>query len=328
MSPRRISSKIDPFGSANRGCVMPTHGSYLSSGRGRSANCPTSTRSSSPCTVNVSRSPMSRPSLEARSIARRRGARDLEPDDLAEAAPLQLELDRLEQVVGLVRHLEVGVARDAERRALDDLHLREEHAAGNGGSRSRAGGGRRACRRAGTAAGARAPSRARSAPRPSSGSRTKRPRLSERPEMYGNGWPGPDGERRQHRKDLALETARQLLELAPARSPRRCATTMPSAASAGLELALPQLRLPRRQVEHALADLGERLATAVRPSGERAPTPGVLLPAEAGDPHHEELVEVRARRSSRSGRARAAARSGRRRARGRARRSRATTARG
>ena len=51
---------------------------------------------------------------------------DLDPDDVAEAAAAQLELDRLEQVVRLVRDLEVGVARQPERRALADLHLREE----------------------------------------------------------------------------------------------------------------------------------------------------------------------------------------------------------
>ena len=48
---------------------------------------------------------------------------------------------------------------------------------------------------------------------PDFGSRTKRPRLSESPEMYGKRLPGPDGERRQHRKDLTLEPALQLLEL-------------------------------------------------------------------------------------------------------------------
>ena len=54
------------------------------------------------------------------------GARDLEPDRVAEAPALQLLLDRLEQVVGVVRDLEVGVARDAEDGALDDLHAWEE----------------------------------------------------------------------------------------------------------------------------------------------------------------------------------------------------------
>ena len=48
------------------------------------------------------------------------------PHDVAEAPAPQLELDRLEQVVGFVRDLEVGVARDPEDRALEDLHAGEE----------------------------------------------------------------------------------------------------------------------------------------------------------------------------------------------------------
>ena len=39
---------------------------------------------------------------------------DLEPDDVTETAPTELELDRLEEVVGLVGDLEVRVARDPE----------------------------------------------------------------------------------------------------------------------------------------------------------------------------------------------------------------------
>ena len=62
--------------------------------------------------------------VDASPSRHRRG--DLDAHDVAEAAPAQLELDRLEQVVGLVRDLEVGVARDAEDGALGDLHLREE----------------------------------------------------------------------------------------------------------------------------------------------------------------------------------------------------------
>ena len=52
--------------------------------------------------------------------------RDLHADRSAESPPPELELDRFEQVVGLVRDLEVGIPRDSERRALDDFHLREE----------------------------------------------------------------------------------------------------------------------------------------------------------------------------------------------------------
>ncbi len=57
----------------------------------------------------------------------RRDARGrLDPHDLAEASPPQLQLDRHPQIVGLVRDLVVGVASDAEDVLLDDLHLRKE----------------------------------------------------------------------------------------------------------------------------------------------------------------------------------------------------------
>ena len=51
---------------------------------------------------------------------------DLEPHDLAEPAPAQLLLDGLQEVVGLVGDLEVRVARHAEDPVVDDLHAREE----------------------------------------------------------------------------------------------------------------------------------------------------------------------------------------------------------
>ena len=51
---------------------------------------------------------------------------DLDAHDVAEAAPAQLVLDRLEQVVGLVGDREVGVAGDAEDVVVDDLHAREQ----------------------------------------------------------------------------------------------------------------------------------------------------------------------------------------------------------
>jgi len=54
----------------------------------------------------------------------RRGRADLDPDDVTEAALQQLALDGLEEVVGVVRHLEVGVTRDAERRSLARAHRR------------------------------------------------------------------------------------------------------------------------------------------------------------------------------------------------------------
>ena len=50
----------------------------------------------------------------------------LDAHDLAEAAAPQLVLDRPQQVVGLVGHREVGVARDPEDVVVDDLHAGEE----------------------------------------------------------------------------------------------------------------------------------------------------------------------------------------------------------
>src|SRR4029077_14791735 len=51
---------------------------------------------------------------------------DLDADDVAEAPAPQFVLYRLEEVVGLVGHFEIGVARDSERAALGDLHAEEE----------------------------------------------------------------------------------------------------------------------------------------------------------------------------------------------------------
>ncbi len=66
------------------------------------------------------------PALEPLEHPARDRARDLDAHDVAEPPPPELVFDRLDEVVGLVRHLEVGVTRDAEGAAFDDLHLREE----------------------------------------------------------------------------------------------------------------------------------------------------------------------------------------------------------
>ncbi len=54
--------------------------------------------------------------------------RHLESHDRAEPALLELDLDRDQQVGGVVRDLGVAVAGEAEGSLLDDLHLREEPA--------------------------------------------------------------------------------------------------------------------------------------------------------------------------------------------------------
>src|SRR5262249_931354 len=64
--------------------------------------------------------------LEAVEHPSRRRAGDLDPNRVAETSAAQLALDGDEQVVGLVRHLEVRVSRDPKSAVLDDLHLREQ----------------------------------------------------------------------------------------------------------------------------------------------------------------------------------------------------------
>ena len=69
-------------------------------------------------------------------------------------------------------------------------------------------------------------------------------------------------------------------------------TVIPSAASAGPKLALPEPGLERGELEDALADASERLLR--REPVRRADRDARLgLSEEAGDPHLEELVEVR-----------------------------------
>ena len=64
--------------------------------------------------------------LEAVEHPGRSGTRDLDPYSVAETPAAQLALDRLAEIVRLVRQLEVGVPADSEDAALEDLHLREE----------------------------------------------------------------------------------------------------------------------------------------------------------------------------------------------------------
>ena len=53
---------------------------------------------------------------------------DLQPHDLAEAPSAKLLLHGLEQVVGLVGDVVVGIPRDPEERVVDHLHPGEERA--------------------------------------------------------------------------------------------------------------------------------------------------------------------------------------------------------
>ena len=109
---------------------------------------------------------------------------------LVEPAPAQLELDRFEQVVGLLLlERQVGVAGDPEHRPLLDDHADEERVQMGGDQLPRPAGSdrRRARTRRGKTSGTLSRTKRRS---PVSGSATLAAMLSARLEMYGNGWPG------------------------------------------------------------------------------------------------------------------------------------------
>ena len=66
------------------------------------------------------------PALEPSDHLGGRGRAHLDPDDVTEATAAKLALHGLEEVGGVVGDLEVGVARHPEDRALDDLDAGEE----------------------------------------------------------------------------------------------------------------------------------------------------------------------------------------------------------
>ena len=221
MSPRRISEKnpSPPRAAARRAGVLGTHGSSFRSAPVERGELREVGEVEQPADrvhlLLAGAEPLHQPSEHPV----RDRARHLEPDDVAEAAAAQLQLDRLEQVVGLVGDLEVGVARDAEDGALDDLHLREEPV--------------EEVRDHGLERDERAPLADLEEARQALGHLHAReallPRLriaNEDGEAVGEArdvrerLPGPDGERRQHRVDLAVEAAARARR-APSRSTRR-----------------------------------------------------------------------------------------------------------
>ena len=206
--------------------------------------------------------------------ARRHRAGDLEPDRVAEAAPVQLELDRLEQVVGLVGDLEVGVARDAEDAALGDLHLREQPVEEVARSRSRAAGtrprlpsGRKRGSTSGTFTRANRSS-------PVFGSRDVDAEAQRQPGDVGERLARADRRAASASGRSAVEDVLELRALG-----LRAVLDAPDH-DAGLreprpQVALPDARLARGQLEDALPDLGQRLGAASgrRASGRRGPPP-------------------------------------------------------
>ncbi len=101
----------------------------------------------------------------------------------------------------------------------------------------------------------------------------------------------PDGERREHREDLARE---HLLELGALCLGGVLDTPDedPFGGERGTELVAPERRLLCRQLENAAPDLGERLLRcAAVGRAHRQPRQDLVL--QTGDPNHEELIEDR-----------------------------------
>ena len=230
----------------------------------------------------------SEPRLEPRQHRPRDRARDLEPHDGAEPPLAQLALDRLEQVIGVVRDLRVAVAGDAEGDALEDFHLGEEHrqeVPDHGLERQPKplGADRHEARQSLRHLDARKPLLARRVVANEHAEAQRqagdvRERLSR-----------PDRERSEHRVDLAQEDSLELFDLLR----RRVVDGADANAlrgERGAEVVAPQLRLRRAELEHAHANLLERLlrrASVRQADGE----PREHLVVEAGHSDHEELVD-------------------------------------
>ena len=111
--------------------------------------------------------------------------------------------------------------------------------------------------------------------------------------MYGNGWPGPDRERRQHRdRSGARRRASSSRELLVGR-------VLDGADDDPLGGERGARARRARAVDCAAVSSSTRSRTSasaccgVRPSGERTLTRAITWSSRPGDAHHEELVEVR-----------------------------------
>ena len=196
--------------------------------------------------------------------------RDLEADGVAEAAPLQLLLDRLEQVVRVVRDLEVGVAGDAEDRALDDLHAREEpveevrdhvlehqQPATADGEEARQAFGHLDAGEALLAG---------------LGIAREHAEAERQPGDVGEALAGADRERRQHREDLALEAVAELAQLVLVEIPRGSRSGSPRRRGAGQSSFFQSFDW-RAVSSSTRSRISARAARGVSPSLERTTIP-------------------------------------------------------
>ena len=203
---------------------------------------------------------------------------------------VELALDGLQQVVVALGDLEVGVARDAERRGLHDLHAGEEAPQVVGDHVLERDVAARRAPAAGSAAAPRAPSRARSGARPSAGRRPRRRATARGSRCTGTAGPGPTAsgvstgkicERERLGRLLALR-GRALVERERCGCPRRPERGKSSPC---------RMRSSSASIERTRSEMARE-----RPVGGRGRRRGrcrlSAWSSRPGDAHHEELVEV------------------------------------
>ena len=228
------------------------------------------------------------PLLKPLAQRRRHRCGDFDAGDLAEASPAQLELDRLEEIIGLVGDLEVRVAGDPEHRALEHVHPPEERreemrqhplqwhevlALADGEEAGQA------LRNLHSSK----PLLARLGVAHEVGAADREPGdVRER-------LPWPDGERRQHGVDVPLVSPLELGTLL-----RREVLDGGDDDSLGGKRRThplrPHLRLLGLELEHPCSGLAQGLQRRA-PVGRADDDAGGRLPVQPRDPHHEELVE-------------------------------------
>ena len=111
--------------------------------------------------------------------------------------------------------------------------------------------------------------------------------------MYGNGWPGPTASGVRIGKISLSKTPLELLQLLRLEVLDLGATTIPAGRELRPQVALPELRLLRRERRWRAPGSPPASACGVSPSGNGTVTPARDLIHQARDADHEELVHVR-----------------------------------
>src|SRR6266508_2443262 len=219
-----------------------------------------------------------------------RATLDLDANDVAEPSLAQLLLDRLQEVIGVIRDHEICVSRHPEDRLLLDVDAGEQE---RQETRDRV-----LERDKGTALTQSEEPRqcprhvdAREAPFAALFVACEDAEVQRQRRYVRERRCSAHGERRQDRQDLALEPLRQGSQLTRGkRLGRRHDDAL--FGEGGLQVAVPQRGLPRLQLEHTLLHLGQGVVgrSSVRRALRHARG---YLPEQSRNSNLEELVKVR-----------------------------------